>query len=250
MSYLDHLLTIVQTCKGFLSSRIESEENEFVELTFLEEYKRLRRISREVLFENIVTKIDTHIILECAKKLGLYYKRAVRLSRDENASVLLDYATYHYRVVGKNAIERYSLRHRKILGTEEKQILEYNKKAYFSLFKVKKCLNNGWVILLDVFRDTELLLIDEGLSKTGSPDFLLLSNIVPCGSFYMTTGATILLTLGDALNKVMALFLRLPKKYSCYNDLPKDKESNLIAKMLKVCLEMDVMKNTMLMEVE
>ncbi len=225
------------------------EQNKFVDLALFEEYKRLRRISREVLFENIVAKIDTHIILKCAKKLGLYYKHAVRLSRDEDASILHDYATYHYRIMGKNAVERYILRYNQMLGLEEIQVLEYYKNAYFSIFQVKKCLDNGGVIILDILRDTELLLIDQGLSKTGMPDLLLLSNIVPCGSFHMTSGMTIPLILRDAFDKVLTLLSQLPKKYSHYSDLPRDKESNLIAKILKICLEMELVKNTVFMEV-
>lgn len=162
---------------------------------------------------------------------------------------MFDYAIYHYRIMGRNAIERYRLRHRNTLDVEEKQILEYSENAHFALVKVERCLNNGGVILFDMFKNEELLLIDEGLSKSAIQDLLLLANIVPCGSFHMTIGASIPLMTRIAVDKVMEVFLQLPKKYACHNELSKDKQSNLAAKMIKISLQGEAMKHAVYSEV-
>ncbi len=214
MHYLNHLFSIVQKCKGSWSSTMQVESNESVELGLFEEYKNVRRISRDFLYEKVIKTLHNTILLECGKKLGLYYNKALCFSREGEASVLFDYATYHHRIMGKNVVERYALRHGKILTEQEEKILIYHTSARFSLLKIEKCLKNGRVIVVDVLRNKELLLIDEGLSKTAVQDLLLLSNVISCGTFDMTTGAAIPLATQNIVDNVMELFLQLPNKYS------------------------------------
>jgi hypothetical protein len=76
------LLNIIKKVKGAPHSTIQIEQNEIVSLKLLEQYKHLRKMS-SFLHDKIIKILHNHILLECGKKLGLYYKHALCFAYEE-----------------------------------------------------------------------------------------------------------------------------------------------------------------------
>lgn len=208
--------------------------------SLLESYRSFRKLSSSILV-HFTKYVPKDAILKCAKKLGIAKKKTILLNSEDEIAVLCNYCFFHYYIQDKNAIDRFSSANSNKLSGAEKEILHAMQNAQFSILSVKKTLKHGGVIVTDVMRDKEELLMDEGFSKSAVPGLALAGTILRHQGFIVTTGSA--LPLNHSAQQFKYYLEDYVDEYSHFDFLDKSHQSKLIAGLLKICFEEEVSKH-------
>lgn len=206
-------------------------------------YKQRREISSELINNGLFNCLPKKALKECGKRLGIHCKGKTFYFEVENEfDILCDYTLYYYHSAsGKNAIDRYIDSHYETLSDEEKSVVLSKKQSEYGIFIIKKLLPHGGIIVVNLMNEKEDLMIDKGLSVSGSPGMVLASNTLRFPEFIMMTGVGI--PINNIFDRIVPL-LELQEEYSKdFESLPRVQQVPFITQVLKVCLRENASEN-------
>ena len=128
-------------------------------------YRQLRVISRRLCAEvmNFMTQ-DT--ILHHARRLGMAEGKTIVLDQIDDLDMAMDLAIHTAPEGRSRAIDRYARASRFAPGTDEALTLGAMQQARFAILGVERRHPAAGLIVLDIFRNIELWLVDEGLEAS------------------------------------------------------------------------------------
>ncbi len=150
---------------------------------YIREYKKYRRIGRDLCTKMSDFFLDEATLKKAGKQLGMYRrhkgKNVMMFDSEEDANVLMDHLLFNILKGGKNAVQIYMEKVGPENETEEK-LLNAMALAHLSLFRVKsKSMRKCTVILEDLLHGGEITLVDIALSYTAIQGFLLFLRVMP-----------------------------------------------------------------------
>jgi hypothetical protein len=131
----------------------------------LARYRQLREISK-MHHSNVMDFLSTDAILHNARRLGLANGRTFILDSMDELTLAVDLAVYTAPAGRSRAIDRYARSARFAPGSDEALVLDAMCNARFAIVLVKCRHQAAGLIVTDLFRKTELWLVDEGLEKS------------------------------------------------------------------------------------
>jgi hypothetical protein len=168
------------------------KEDAFEQLTpsrvqVLTRYRHLRKISKGHLANAVKLAAGT-ALLQQAKRLGLAFGKTILLDSEDEMNFVFDLLIHTAPPGRSRAIDRYAAAAKLQQGTDEALMLEAMRNARFVIFKVKQRHPSVGLIISDVFRDTELWLVDEGLEKSLPDGSTFATRVYAPDRFVMTAG--------------------------------------------------------------
>ena len=171
----------------------------------LARYRRLREISTR--HHSAVLKfLSGDAVLQHARRIGLAKGKTFVVDSIDHLSFAFDLAIHTSASGRSRAIDRYAGSARLAPGSDEALVLEAMQAARFCVVCVERKHDTAGLIVKDLFRRTELWLLDEGLEKSLSPGDTLATRLYTPEDFSMTAGVLVPIDadlLADA-------FLQLP----------------------------------------
>ena len=153
----------------------------------LTRYRHMRRVSGWHL-NNAVQLLSNDAVLQQAKRLGLAYGKTFVLGSKHEMKLAFDLLVFTAAPGRSRAIDRYAAPAGLQQGTDEALMLEAMRKARFVIFKVKQRHPSAGLIVSDVFRETELWLVDEGLESSLPDGVVYATRIYATNPFVMAAG--------------------------------------------------------------
>lgn len=153
---------------------------------YLAEYQHLRETSKPIMNSIQPNRIA---IMESAKKLGMLQNKALVLESENDLAILQDFTLFNHYTGNKNAIERYIQQHKFDLNPSEHRIMSAILNAFYSIFSIRQTSKGYGVIVHDILRSRDFLVMDVGLSTSGTNMLWLAGRLVPLEHYCMTTGA-------------------------------------------------------------
>lgn len=153
----------------------------------LARYRHLREISRR--HNSAMTKlVSTSAMLEQARRLGLANGKTFILDSMDDINYVLDLAIHTAPAGRTRAIDRYAHSARCAPGSDEAIVLDAMRKARFAVIVVKERHPVAGLIVTDLFRGTELWVMDEGLEMSLRPGAAIATRYYAPDRFVMTAG--------------------------------------------------------------
>jgi hypothetical protein len=154
----------------------------------LARYRRLRTISSDHHSE-AMKLVSRDAILHQAGRLGLAVGNAFVTDSIGELTLMFDLVLHTAPVDRSRAIDRYARSARLAPGSEEAHMLRAMQEAKFALVRFELRHELAGVVVKDLFRDTELWLVDEGLESSLPDGSVLATRLVTPDRFSMTAGA-------------------------------------------------------------
>jgi len=156
----------------------------------LKEYKRYRKVGRELHHKIIDSYLKEATIKKSARMLRLLQNGQLVLDNEDDLSVLMDFALYEIRQAdGKNAVERYTKEEGGI-NAIERELLASMVKAQTGLFKVSRVLRDKRQIVLENLTGSEeqVVLTDINFSRMVRDDMVIFFRPIRMRRVTMTSG--------------------------------------------------------------
>jgi hypothetical protein len=204
---------------------------------YLEEYQTYRSVGMD-LNTRLVKQLPNAAIEECGKKLGVWKRGTLILGSEEELSVLMDYALFHFSRNGVNTVSRFLKMSPPAESSVEMTLLRAMLKAHYSLFSVKAIQENRGLVLSDLLRDNEIFVIDLSMSRSAIPDTLFMGHVLPMPHFHMTSGAFMPVPASIMDDKLPAI---LDKFYKEGEVLSPSREAAFAAQVIREALRADAM---------
>ena len=173
----------------------------------LTRYRRLRQISKEH-HHGVLDIIAPDVVLAWAKRLGLTEGRMVVLENENEMTLAEDLATYLPRQGRSHPLDRYARVARFTPGSDEAIVLEAMRQARFSLWRVERRHEAAGLILKDLLRDGEILLVDETMEKNPPLGVEMAARFLALEGFAMTARIVVPVTpslIEEVFSRVPAL---------------------------------------------
>jgi hypothetical protein len=171
----------------------------------LARYRRLREISRR--HHSAVLKfLSGGAVLQHARRIGLTLGKTIVIENIDHLSFAFDLAIHTSALGRSRAIDRYARSARFARGSDEALVLEAMQSARFCAVSVARKHDTAGLIVKDLFRRTELWLLDEGLEKSLSPGDRFATRLYTTEDFSMTAGVLVPIDADLLANA----FLQLP----------------------------------------
>jgi hypothetical protein len=152
-------------------------------------------------------------ILHNGRRLGLAEGRLFILDSMDELTLAVDLAIQTAPPGRSRAIERYARSARFAPGSDEALVLEAMRNARFTIIQVKCRHRAAGLIVTDLFRKTELWLVDEGLEKSLPDGSAFATRYFTPERFSMTAGVGMPVDsdlLRDAIESVPQLLRKPP----------------------------------------
>lgn len=204
---------------------------------YLKEYQTYRSVGQD-LNTRLIKQLPRAAIEECGKKLGVWKRGTLILGGEDELSVLMDYALFHFSRNDVNAVSRFLKMSPPDESSMEMTLLQAMLKAHYSLFSVKAIHANKGLVLSDLLRDNEIFLIDLSMSRTAMPGMLFMGHVLPMPNFHMTSGAFMPVPesiMDDTLPAIVDKF------YKEGEVLSPGQEAAFAAQVIRVALQADAM---------
>ena len=156
----------------------------------IKEYQRYRKAGRSLNQKIIDAYINGGILEKSATMLRLGQNGQLILDREDDLSVLMDFALYEIRnEEWKNSVERYA-REKGAVNAIERELLGAMVKARTGLFKVNRVLREKRQIMLGDLINPELMVIltDINFSQTLREKLIVFLRPVCVAKITMTSG--------------------------------------------------------------
>ncbi|HEX2509861.1 MAG TPA: hypothetical protein VHK66_05020 [Microvirga sp.] len=155
-------------------------------------YRRDRAISVK-LQTGALAQISRPVLLRQAKRLGLSNGKVLRVSHDDELTLVFDLLLYTTTPpLGRSrAIDRYARVHRPVPGSDEARVLSALQGSRFSLFQVKERHPMAGLIMTDLLREGESWLMDEGLEASAQVGAVFGTRLARPDTFALTCGALV-----------------------------------------------------------
>jgi hypothetical protein len=178
----------------------------------LARYRHLRNISKRH-HSQVMDFLSRDAVLHHARRLGLTIGRTLVLDSLDVMTLAFDLAIFTAPTGRSRAIDRYARSARLAPDSDEAIVLEAMRRARFSVVRVVRRHDAAGLILSDVFRRTELWLVDEGLESSMIEGSVLATRFYTPDGFSMTAGVLVPIDLElmeDALAEVPLLLRKRP----------------------------------------
>ncbi len=153
----------------------------------LARYRRLRDMS--IAIHNAAMKHLTRAaIIDQARALGIASGSKLMLESEDELDLVFDLAIHAPRNGRSRAIDRYRKAACFPPGSDEARLLAAMCAAEFSLWRVERRHDVAGLVLLDIIRERETWLIDEGLTATLEDGDSIATRVARPGPFAMTLG--------------------------------------------------------------
>jgi SEC-C motif len=195
-------------------------------------YLRWRQIGMR-LSHRLVETLDKDIMDEGARKLGVLQKGTLVLGSEDELAVVMDYCIYNVYRGGRNAVER-MLADSPPSDPDERDLLEAQAQARYSLFQVSDVEPGVGVALADVLRSDTIFVTDLGFGNSLRKGFGLAGRVIPRAGFFMTGGAMLPLDRRAARQIEGDLEHWLAKGVA---RLTAAEEADLTARIIRACLQ-------------
>jgi len=195
-----------------------------------QKYEIIRNIGKE-LVTKMVSSLAITTVHQGAKQLGLMNKDRIVFSNQHEMKILADYVLYHCRVDGQNMIEAYLQANVDTLLPDRIELLSILQNARFCVLEVLDIPSFPILVVKDLIRQDEFLLVDKALSTSAQKNTIIVSNIAFFDDFAMTTGGPIPLVDPNLSDKIR-------QKVKRHGKQPLEK---LIVSVLKTCLAEDAL---------
>jgi hypothetical protein len=140
----------------------ENQEPMAIRGEVLARYRQLREISKRH-HSNVMDFLSKDAIMHHARRLGLAVGRTLILDSMDELTLAVDLAIHTAPADRSRAIDRYARSARFAHGSDEALVLEAMCNARFAVVLVQRRHQAAGLIVTDLFRKTELWLVDEGL---------------------------------------------------------------------------------------
>ncbi len=211
--------------------------NPEVQSELLAQYRRFREVARQ-LNQRLVKSLDNDAIHESGRRLGILRRGVLVFETEDMTSVLMDYAIHHYfSGDGRNAVQRYLDLSPPPADSEEMAALRAKAGIRYSLLQVAGVFRGFGIEADDLLRSERLLLIDIGFGDTAQRGIVLAGNVVCRGSFWMTTGAALLVT-ADVLETLAGPIRQaFGTKPEGFRALDRARQAELATLVIRTCLQ-------------
>ena len=154
-------------------------------------YRRDRAISVEFQ-TGALNHISRPAVLRQAKRLGLSDGKALRVSHEDELTLVFDLLLYTSPSRGRSrGIDRYAQAHPPVPGTDEARVLSALQASRFSLFQVKGRHPTIGLMLGDLLREDEVWLVDESLETSAQIGAVLGTRLARPDTFAITCGVLV-----------------------------------------------------------
>ncbi len=153
-------------------------------------YRHLRAIANQIQ-NGALSKITPTSMAECARRIGLAVGRTVMCDSDEEMALVFDLAVYGRKQGRSRAIDRYARAAMFAPGSDEARVMEAQRQARFSVWRIDRRHETAGVVVTDVADKTEWWLMDEGLASSSGPGFGFAARMCRPADFAMTCGVIV-----------------------------------------------------------
>jgi hypothetical protein len=150
-------------------------------------YRQFREISKQHHHE-ILACISTDALLNQARRLGLAQGKTLILEDMEEMNYVYDLAIHTASPQRSRAIDRFAGLAWFAPGSDEALVLAAMRAARFSVLLIDRHHETAGLVATDLFRGTEVWLVDIGLESSLSAGEMLATRLFTPAHFSMTTG--------------------------------------------------------------
>ena len=178
----------------------------------LARHRRRRQILRA--HQNAaVDMISPTAMRRCARRVGLLDGDQLLLESESELIILKDHVIYDHRERGRSVVDRYLAKLPPSDDPDENTVHNAMAGARFSVFEVVGAVEGLGVFVNDVLRGGDgggsgvrgAFVVDENLSRSATPGFLLAARLLPMGDYACCSGAAI--PIGDETLAMLQLVL-------------------------------------------
>jgi hypothetical protein len=150
-------------------------------------YRQFREISKQH-HEGILACISGDALMSQARRLGLVQGKTLILEDMEEMNYVYDLAVHTASPQRSRAIDRFAGSARFAPGSDEALVLEAMRAARFSVLLIDRHHETAGLIATDLFRRTEVWLVDIGLERSLSAGEMFATRLFTPARFSMTAG--------------------------------------------------------------
>jgi hypothetical protein len=190
----------------------ENQEPAAIRGEVLARYRALREISTRHHSE-VLDFLSKDAIMHQAHRLGLAVGKALILDSMDELTLAFDLAIHTAPVGRSRAIDRYARSARFAPGSDEALVLKAMCNARFAVILVRRRHQAAGLTVTDLFRKTDLWLVDEGLEKSLPDGTAFATRYFTPDGFSMTAGVGMpvdLPVLTDAIESAPQLLRKSP----------------------------------------
>jgi hypothetical protein len=173
----------------------------------LARYRQLREIGKRHHHE-ILNLISGGALLHQARRLGLAHGKTLILDDLDEMNYVYDLVIHTAPAGRSRAIDRYSRSARLAAGSDEALVLAAMRAARFSILVVKRRHEVTGLIATDLFRCTEVWLVDLGLERSIPEGAMMATRLFTPEGFSMTAGVFVPFDL----ETIEDLYAELPRR--------------------------------------
>jgi hypothetical protein len=203
-------------------------------------YEHIRKILRD-LHSKFMVCLTPEGVERCARRLEIAANGALLLNTEHEMNVFLDYCLFQCYQDNSNVIQK-GLKQYQSNDEESISIFKAMANGYFAYLQILEAVGNEGLVVFDLERQTEHLMIDKGLSQVAkiNAHYTLVTHVVDFGDFIITTGASIPINFetieGAQVQRRHEQFI---KKLASGTVELKDRRQ-YITDLYKICLHEDI----------
>jgi hypothetical protein len=153
----------------------------------LARYRRFREISKRH-HDGVLALVSSDALLKQARRLGLARGKTLMLEDMEEMNYVYDLTIHTAAPLRTRAIDRYAASARFAAGSDEALVLEAMCASRFSILLTERRHETAGLMATDLFRRTEVRLVDIGLESCMSGGELFATRLFTPECFSMTAG--------------------------------------------------------------
>ena len=203
-------------------------------------YERIRHTLRDLHPKFMVT-LTKEAIDRCARRLEISSREGLHLNTEHEMNVFFDYCLYQYYWDNSNAIYK---SFKQYTGGDADSVSLFEKAAngYFAYLQIIEPIGDVGLVVFDLERQTEHLMIDKGLHQVAknTQHHMIVTHVINCDNFIITTGAAtpVDVTSIDGA-KVHLLFESFNRKVTS-GTLDLKERRQYVTDVYKLCLHEDI----------
>ncbi len=203
-------------------------------------YEQIRKLLRD-LHPKFMVCLTRDGVDRCAKRLEIAANSALLLNTEHEMNVFFDYCLFQGYQDNSNVIQKGLKQYQ---GRDEESISLFKAMAngYFAYLQILKAVGNEGLVVFDLERQTEHLMIDKGLSQVAKKNahYTLVTHVVDFSDFIITTGASIPVNIDTVAGaQVQQRHEQFIKKLTSGKIELKDRRQ-YVTDLYKICLHEDI----------
>jgi len=220
------------------------ETDSAVSSKIIQTYHETREILKEIHAELIFLDPE-NMANTSGRRLKVMEGKSLFLETEHEMNVFMDYCLFQYYKNKKNIVQRYYNSHSSLYAGKKLAVLTAFKNTRFSFLKVIRAVGEYGLIVNDLLRGKDLLMIDNGLSQLAKrkESYAILTHYVCLPGFSMTTGAsTPILLSSEAGKEMQAVFNDLVLHHQKQQVLDEKHYKQCVTDLYKIAIHSDSLK--------